>query len=368
MLQAIQLHNFKCFEHLHIQLSSLNILSGLNGMGKSTVIQALIALRQTAESNHLYKGLILNSDRESLGTGRDVLYGSHAKDDESIGFCLQYNNISYNFNYNYADSDYLPLINEAAIDFENIEKENLFRQSFCYVSAERLGPRQIYDKSNYEINVCNQLGTHGEMTVGYLIERGSDSTGTASVRHPGKPDAKQISTQVDCWLSDISPNTMISLHDYSNAHRAGLGFRTASNYGYFDCNATNVGFGLSYVLPVIVALLKAEPGDLLIIENPEAHLHPAGQRRIGELIARCATAGVQVIIETHSDHLLNGIRLAVKHNLIHAVDVSLFYFSMETDSSRRIVASPKISPEGLLDIWPEGFFDEWDKAIDELFM
>lgn len=368
MLQALKLHNFKCFEDLHIQLSSLNILSGLNGMGKSTVIQALIALRQTSESNQLYKGLILNSERETLGTGRDVLYGSHAQDDENIGFCLQYDNILYDFIYNYADSDYLPLFNEAKIDFGNLEKENLFRQSFCYVSAERLGPRQIYDKSNYEINVCKQLGTHGEMTVGYLIERGSDSTGTVPVRHPSKPDAKQLLTQVESWLSDISPNTMLSLHDYSSAHRAGLGFRTASDYGYFDCNATNVGFGLSYVLPVIVALLKAEPDDLLIIENPEAHLHPAGQRRIGELIARCASAGVQIILETHSDHLLNGIRLAIKHNLISTADVTLFYFSKEVNSARRVVESPKISSEGLLDIWPEGFFDEWDRAIDELFM
>ena len=93
------------------------------------------------------------------------------------------------------------------------------------------------------------------------------------------------------------------------------------NFSFVDKNAgvtsneyrpTSVGFGIAYVLPVLVALLSANEKYMVIIENPEAHLHPRGQVAMGELIARAAAAGVQVIVETHSDHVLNGVRLAVK--------------------------------------------------------
>jgi len=75
------------------------------------------------------------------------------------------------------------------------------------------------------------------------------------------------------------------------------------------------GFGLSYTLPVITALLVGTliPNSLVIIENPEAHLHPRGQTEIARLIALCAQVGTQIIIETHSDHLFDGIRIAAKN-------------------------------------------------------
>lgn len=84
------------------------------------------------------------------------------------------------------------------------------------------------------------------------------------------------------------------------------------NIGADYFTAQNVGFGISYVLPIVLALVKAKKGELIILENPEAHLHPRGQRKMGELIARAAQGGVQVIVETHSDHILNGIRFVCK--------------------------------------------------------
>lgn len=136
----------------------------------------------------------------------------------------------------------------------------------------------------------------------------------------------------------------------------------------------NVGFGISYVAPVIVSLLKAKSGDLVIIENPEAHLHPRGQRKMGELIAKAASGGAQIILETHSDHILNGIRLSVKNRTISTNDVRLNYFFQRLDSNlilgERVIhekCSPVILDDGSLSDWPDGFFDEWDKALDELF-
>jgi predicted ATPase len=134
--------------------------------------------------------------------------------------------------------------------------------------------------------------------------------------------------------------------------------------------ASNVGFGITYVLPILTVLLKAKKGDVIIVENPEAHLHPKAQRMLGELILKAADVGAQIILETHSDHILNGIRLGVKNGIIgDANDVKNFFFTRENVgiAYHVNVYAPQIDQEGNLDIWPNGFFDEWDKALMELF-
>ena len=119
---------------------------------------------------------------------------------------------------------------------------------------------------------------------------------------------------------------------------------------------TNVGFGLSYILPVVAALLAAPKDALVIIENPEAHLHPRGQTRMGELCARAAAAGVQVIVETHSDHVLDGARLMVKDRVLDRGAAHFHYLHHSEGSVVR--RSPVIDDEGRLSEWPEGFFDQ----------
>lgn len=139
---------------------------------------------------------------------------------------------------------------------------------------------------------------------------------------------------------------------------------------YFS--AQNVGFGISYVLPVILALVKAKEGELLILENPEAHLHPKGQRKMGELIARAAQGGVQIILETHSVHVLNGIRLSAKNSVLKPDKVRLFYFERRIKEEKNekivfpVIQKPILWKDGRLSFWPDVFFDEWDKAIDEM--
>ncbi|MEG1094995.1 MAG: DUF3696 domain-containing protein [Lactococcus sp.] len=90
---------------------------------------------------------------------------------------------------------------------------------------------------------------------------------------------------------------------------------------------------------------------------------------MGELIAKACAGGVQIIVETHSDHLLNGIRLAVKRKDIDRslIRLNYFYRYFEANKIVHTKSSPTILDNGGLSDWPEGFFDEWDKAIDELF-
>ena len=91
---------------------------------------------------------------------------------------------------------------------------------------------------------------------------------------------------------------------------------------------------------------------------------------MGELISRACAGGVQVILETHSDHILNGIRLSVKEKKINKNDVRLNFFYQETEDSKAVrycKSSPAILDDGSISSWPDGFFDEWDKMLDKLF-
>ena len=123
--------------------------------------------------------------------------------------------------------------------------------------------------------------------------------------------------------------------------------------------APNAGFGVSYALPVVVAALRAAAGGLLLVENPEAHLHPAGQSAIGGFLAQVAADGVQVFLETHSDHVLNGIRKTVAEGAAalgeeHAV----IHFFRDEDDGDGAVESMKVRQTGQLTEWPAGFFDQ----------
>lgn len=126
----------------------------------------------------------------------------------------------------------------------------------------------------------------------------------------------------------------------------------------------NVGFGLTQLFPILVALLAARPGSLLIVENPEVHLHPQAQQAIGFLLARVAASGVQVVVETHSDHVLNGVRLAGKAAAIRAEDVAIYFFGRSATGIT--LEAPTMDADGRLDIWPTGFFDQFDRALSEL--
>ena len=170
------------------------------------------------------------------------------------------------------------------------------------------------------------------------------------------------------WLDKISPGVSpkvtvnMKLRNSEVRYEYIEGKNKTNSY-----KSVNVGFGITYVLPIVVALLSAREGDMVIIENPEAHIHPAGQRKLGELIALAGAGGVQVIVETHSDHILNGIRLSVKNRKINPEQVELMYFyKNESNDYKHEVVYPKIDLNGRLDQWPSGFFDEWDNALLEL--
>ena len=363
MLKHVTIRNFKCFESLDLELSDLNVLSGINSMGKSTIIQAILLLRQSYDKGAIMKGLILNDEIAQIGTGFDLLYRNSSEDVIYIG--LVSDEGVFNWSYNYEkDSDFQKIKN-TSLSKEDLTGVNIFMPTFSYVSADRIGPQRYYKKSYHEVFEKNQVGYRGELFADYLAERGLvDKVNNPALIHVSTESALLV-YQVEAWLSEISPGLHINAKEYTEAGIVGLGYKVSDQ----EYTPLNVGFGLTYAAPIIISLLKANPGDLVIIENPEAHLHPKGQRKMGELISKACAGGVQVVVETHSDHLLNGIRLGVKNRIIDKSNVRLNYFYQEI-VDKNIVhkkSSPAVLDDGSLSSWPDGFFDEWDKAIDALF-
>ena len=212
--------------------------------------------------------------------------------------------------------------------------------------------------------VAANLGARGEFAWNYLNDRQNDRFPADDPRCGDRPGHRLLDV-VDHWLQDVSPGAHLQLESVlaADAVIAGFTFDRPGDVATRRHRATNVGFGLSYVLPVVLALL-APRGSLCLIENPEAHLHPRGQTRLAELAVRAAGAGVQVFVETHSDHFVDGVRIAVRDGLIEPANTAIHYF--ERDGGRTVVSSPTVDADGRLSRWPAGFFDQHDENLAKL--
>ena len=362
MLTRLRLINFKCFEDEDINLKPLTLLSGLNGMGKSTVLQSLLLLRQSYLQGLLQRKMIaLNGELVSLGTAKDILF-EDAKED-SLGFEIVLDSeleAKWKFKYD-READVLEQLSPDVT--ETIYQASLFTDQFHYLQAERIGPRTFFKMSDYLVRQHSQLGTKGEYAAHFLQLFGSRSV-LNKMQHP-EAISSALRDQVEAWLSEVSPGVRIDVTTYSEMDLVNLqySFKAAKQISN-SYRSTNTGFGLTYALSVLVAILASKEGTLILLENPEAHLHPRGQVKIGNLVARAASAGVQIVVETHSDHLLNGIRLAVHDGELTPDAVSLNYF--ERRDYGVVVRSLEIDKKGRIDYWPDGFFDEWEKTLDAL--
>jgi predicted ATPase len=360
MIDKINLKNFKAFLDIEINLSRLSLLTGGNGLGKSSVIQALLLLRQSFQKGLFpNRGILLNGELINIGKGSDVM-NIHSESKE-INFSLHFDdntNLSIDFNY-LQDADFLTIKNISP-QFENTFQKSIFTNGFKYLNAERVSPKVAYNVSLFEVEQNKSLGIHGEYTSLFISKFQREEVKLLSTLHP-KSDSKILLDQISAWLGEISPGVSINSRHFPDIDAAKFTYQY--QYGRIltpEFSPSNVGFGLTYVLPVITSILASKPGDLLIIENPESHLHPAGQSKLGELLFLAALDKVQIIIETHSDHILNGIRVAINKQNAFSEILRVLFFERDYASNKHIskILYPKIDNNGQIDSWPNGFFDQ----------
>ncbi|BAZ12925.1 hypothetical protein NIES4071_47590 [Calothrix sp. NIES-4071] len=392
MIHSLRLKNFKPFKDQTLEFRALTLLSGFNGMGKSSVLQSLLLLRQSYQQRVLQRGLLaLNGNLVRIGTAQDALFDG--AEEEFISFELVVKlqeKMMWEWRFAY-DQKADVLRSENVPTTPEIDEFCLFGDNFHYLQAERIGPRNVYEMADDMVRQHFQLGTAGEYTAHFLSLFGNCNINTIGLqkkdiqtnnqtiecqnqemskqlRHP-KAKSFELKDQVEAWMGEISPGTRIYITSntdidlISTQYSFAVGNDISNKY-----RATNVGFGITYSLSIVVALLASPPGTLILLENPESNLHSRGQTKMGELIALAASSGIQVVVETHSDHVLNGIRLAVHGGKLRPNDVQLHYFQRQEKKGQTFtnVVSPRIDRNGRIDKWPDGFFDEWENSLDAL--
>ena len=377
MISEIILKNFKSHQDTQLSFKNLNILTGVNGTGKSSLTQSLLLLRQSFKHNRLRRGVQLNKPLVDIGLGKDALFQSA---EEDIIRCAIKNGDNNTLGWDIEvpdkrlDATFLNFKNKPTKSTGELEKFALFNEHFQYLSAERLAPQESYEKDDYEVETEKQLSKErgkGELIAHYLNYYGlKKGISYPMLLHPMNTNPNLLS-QTNSWLREISPNVNVAITDKEKYFEISYNFDVTDGFRTNDFRAENVGFGITYALPIIVAILSAEKGSLIIIENPEAHIHPSGQSKLSELMAIAAQCGIQLIIETHSDHIINGILVAVKKfeetkRGIDFKNVKLYLFERSESGHSTAVKNIEVLSGGRIQSPPKGFFDQI--ALDRKYL
>lgn len=357
-IEKIRIQSFKCFDDLSLRLGQLTLLTGLNGGGKSTVIQSILLVSQGLRNGSDGEYYPLNGRLVSLGTVGDIV-GSNRDKFPNFSFSCAGGKVDWDFYPQ--DSDRFLLLEN--YDSQNTDSTGIVRclENLEFIGASRGVERRTYPATDTKLSTFASVGTDGIFAPQCWYDQ-ADSEIPERKRHQGE-QSPVFRRQLNAWLSSLFPGAEANVQFFREAQQFGLQFRLSDTGQWV--HPSNIGYGLSYAFPVIVALLSALPGQLVIVDSPEAHLHPYAQSQMGRFLAKFAHAGVQVIVETHSDHLLNGVRLAVKEGMVSSEEMALHFFSHPSENEHG-VASLNMDKHGSIDYWPTGFFDQGERDLFKL--
>ena len=366
MLRKVKIKNFKCFVDLDIAFNNYTILVGANGVGKSTIIQSMLIGRHILESYQVgshksqFKLMLNGPYLLELGQSKDVISSNATSNQIELEYITDKDSIcriqleeskKHQTHYLLANANW------------ELDKSEYLGTYFRYINAERLGPRKALDKGE---NESVYTGHRGEFTS-YAIET-ADRDGVEVPEFLKKvTETNKFSRQVEAWFNEIMKNVQFVCKPINELNVVALNYKNEQlDIDFYPANST--GFGMSYVLPIIVECLflasKGEKG-FIVIENPEAHLHPYSQSKLGKFLALTSKAGVQVIVETHSEHIINGARIEMAKEKINDKLIINYVNQNDNGSYVETITSNEF---GELSNWPTGFFDQEESDLKELLM
>jgi len=384
MLTHIKLENFKCFSALSLPLAPLTLLTGFNAAGKSTTLQSLLLLAQSLRSGNRSTELPLNGPLTRLGTpgeiqnsgsgdvvfavedNRNTIEWTLHAENRTSGIDMRIRKITISDKGGTKEYNNPPKLERLLPPEVNEEAEQLVERlsETIFLSAVRLGTADVFPSPENSNPIHADVGVQGEFAP-WWFQRSLDDEIDESRCNPSD-QARTLRRQFNAWASELFPGAQGNSLTIEKTNLLRLELRIG-DIGDWR-RPSNIGYGLTYVFPIIVSGLLARAGQMLIIDSPEAHLHPLGQSQIGRFLAQIAANGVQVLVETHSDHVLNGIRLAVRDQKITPANVGIHFFNRSdfrsADSPQ--VVSPLVDSRGNLSEWPKGFFDQSENDLAQL--
>lgn len=402
MLKRIGFDNFKCLSGKTFELDKVNVFTGYNGRGKSSVMQAILMISQSVRKDDMNSiaHLHVNGDFVKLGDFDELLtdpekykfsldmtlsnsvdhkvhLGYDMTDDYKVGQLYECNidNISFFDTASSNPLDETASGREKTGNLKDLKQlpvylyNQFWSQNVHFVAADRKGPVKFVERD--EIPDFFKVGADGSRTINTISAYKDKVSNTMNV-DANDPNEYDLQTAVTKWVNEIMHGGSVSvvgnasrtIDEQGNPKKSTI---LKLDFGVKDDGHTypsyHVGFGYSYILSIVVTALIAKENDIVIVENPEAHLHPEAQTRLTFLLAKLGARGVQVFVETHSEHVISGFRLAALKNefLLKNDDVRIFFFDYDFN-----MLPLKIEPTGKILGWPDRFFDQYQKELAEI--
>lgn len=337
MIERLEITNFRGITHEVIELRPLTIFTGINSAGKSTCINAILSL------------LYYNNCPNAKDVLRPLDFTFASNRNKNV------NASSYDIHAVLDNGREISIHKEMGteVGLQVVETEFDLEKNFYFLSANRMG----YSYEMEALSESYSVGLLGEYLFGTLQRDGSERVDEGLVRYE---ESYTLSAQVNYWLSYIL-NIRFEVQTQKMTHnQVMLQYKTN---GLDKMNPQFLGTGVSYLAKILIMCLRARKGDVLMIENPEIHLHPAAQSRLGEFFTFVANAGIQLIIETHCEHLLDKIQHCIFKKQFDAQKVVLYYKDKVEESFRRIDYQ---STGQYATDFPDGFFDATMSELMEM--
>jgi len=339
MLKQLEINNLKSIDKETLRLEPLTLLTGSNSSGKSTVIQALMLLIRNSQVSNRYSMEELIRYLSDFSTIRNKKNNAKsidiaAIDDEGNRHSLQITSDGIQ------KSSQLPYLYELQPDEEGLE--------LLYLNANRIGAQELLQVSE------RKVGSLGEYIFSTFEKIKGKALPDSLLRFEG---SKTISYQVSQWLSFIT-GSETELITEKLSDQVNVSFSVKD----LDANVSpfNLGAGMSYIAKVIIICLMGKKGDLILLENPEIQLHPKAQAQLGVFLSYIANSGIQLIVETHCEHLINKIAYEVYEDHIPS-DAVVIHYKNNVDSNFETILIDENgefnNTDGEIIGFPTGFFD-----------
>jgi predicted ATPase len=335
MIDKVHIQALKSIKDMAVTCSKINLFVGTNSSGKSTFLQAILLAAQNGIDKMGLNGKLL-----SLGEYREVrnyymnnqsikieIWRDNRTEPTWIEFIENKENEKYRI-VSSEDNDDIIMDMLSGIDSYEDEKTLplTFDDGFHYLSCHRIGVSDIYAKNMIG---NNDFGIDGEYALAYLLKNEMNPLeDKLSVKNERLTNS--FLDQVNYWLDYIVGMTL-SIKDLKKTNYLQVKYNNnpanTSSEAMF-ARPVNVGSGVSYLISILITCLASEENDIIVIENPEIHLHPKAQSRLCEFLYFICTANRQLFIETHSDHIFNGIRVGISNKTMDANNITVNFFAL----------------------------------------